>query len=100
MAGLDLSALEAAVAENDTVDGSAITLLDQLMAEVEANKGNPAAIQAIVDRVRSANATLAAAVARNTPASPETPTDTGGEDTGGEETSETPETPASTSRRR
>lgn len=77
---LDLSALEAEVARNESVDDSASTLLDQLMAEVEANKGDPAAIQAIVDRVRASNDKLSAAVAKNTPA------DTGGGDTGGGET--------------
>jgi hypothetical protein len=64
---LDLSALEAEVARNETVDGSAKALLEQLFAEVEAAKNDPVAIQAIVDRVRAANDALAAAVAANTP---------------------------------
>lgn len=67
---LDLTALEAAVSENETVDGSAIILLKTLFDEVESNKGNPAAIQAIVDRVRSANTVLAAAVSAHTPGAP------------------------------
>lgn len=67
---LDLTALEAAVTENETVDGSASLLLKRLFDEVEAAKGNPAAIQSIVDRVRSQNAALAAAVLANTPAAP------------------------------
>ena len=65
---LDLAALTAEVTENETVDGSAATLLKTLFDEVELNKGDPAAIQAIVDRVRASNAALAAAVAANTPA--------------------------------
>jgi len=64
---LDLTALEAAVTENETVDGSASLLLKKLFDEVEANKTNPAALQALVDRVRGSNSLLAAAVAANTP---------------------------------
>lgn len=65
---LDLSALEAEVSRNESVDGSASTLLTQLFNEVEAHKDDPAAIQAIVDRVRASNDALAAAVSANTPA--------------------------------
>ncbi len=64
---LDLTALTAEVERNESVDGSASTLLKTLFDEVEANKGNPAAIQAIVDRVRASNDSLSAAVAANTP---------------------------------
>jgi hypothetical protein len=67
---LDLTALEAEVARNDAVDDSASTLLKALFDEVEANKGNPAKIQEIVDRVRAANDRLTAAVAANTPGAP------------------------------
>lgn len=64
---LDLSALEAEVTRNESVDGSAKTLLEQLFAEVEAHKNDPVAIQALVDRVRAANDSLSAAVVANTP---------------------------------
>ena len=67
---LDLTALEAEVARNDEVDDSASLLLKTLFDEVEANKTNPAAIQAIVDRVRTANDKLVAAVVANTPGAP------------------------------
>jgi hypothetical protein len=67
---LDFTALEAAVTEDESVDSSAATLLKTLFDEVEANKNNPAAIQAIVDRVRATNAKLAAAVSANTPSAP------------------------------
>ena len=67
---LDLTALAAAVTEDESVDSSAVTVINALMAEVEANKADPAAIQALVDRVRASNATLAAAVAAGTPAAP------------------------------
>ena len=74
---LDLTALVASVAENETVDGSASALLKTLFDEVEAAKTNPAAIQAIVDRVRTSNAALAAAVLANTPAAPVDPAPAG-----------------------
>lgn len=65
---LDLSALEAEVTRNESVDESASTLLTTLFNEVEAHKNDPAAIQAIVDRVRASNDALSAAVSANTPA--------------------------------
>lgn len=65
---LDLTALEAELTRNESVDGSASTLLKRLFDEVEAAKTDPTAIQAIVDRVRTANDSLSAAVAANTPA--------------------------------
>lgn len=74
---LDFSQLEAEVARDETVDGSASTLIAKLAAEVEANKNNPAALQALVDRLRASNDALSAAVAANTPA------DTTGGDSGG-----------------
>jgi len=64
---VDLTALEAEVARNETVDGSASALLKTLFDMVEAAKNDPAAIQAIVDRVRASNDALSAAVAANTP---------------------------------
>jgi len=61
--------------EIETVDGSASTLITQLLAEVEANKNDPAAIQALVDRAKAATANLAAAVAAGTaPPAPPAPT--------------------------
>ena len=65
---LDLSALEAEVTRDESVDSSASTLLKSLFDEVEAHKNDPAAIQALVDRVRASNDSLSAAVAANTPA--------------------------------
>ena len=64
---LDFSALEAELNRNDEVDASAKALMESLFAEVEANKNNPAALQALVDRGRAANDALAAAVLANTP---------------------------------
>lgn len=67
---LDLTALEAEVARNESVDDSASILLKQLFDEVEKSKNDPAAIQAIVNRVRAANDKLTAAVVANTPGAP------------------------------
>ena len=66
----DLSKLEAEVTRDDTVNGSAETLIVQLAALFEAAKADPAAIQALVDRIRSQSDRLAAAVVANTPAAP------------------------------
>lgn len=65
---LDLTQLESEVSRNESVDASASTLLKTLFDAVEAAKNDPAAIQAIVDKVRASNDSLAAAVAANTPA--------------------------------
>ena len=73
MANLDLTQLEASVTDEETVDGSAATLLKTLFDEVEAHKNDPAAIQALVDRVRASTGKLSEAVAANTPAAPPTP---------------------------
>ncbi len=64
---LDLTALEAELTRNDSVDESAKALMAALFSEVEAAKNNPAEIQAIVDRFKASNDSLAAAVAANTP---------------------------------
>ena len=64
--------LETAVGNNTTVDGSAILLLDSLAAQIEEAKNDPTRIQAIVDKIRMDNQTLADAVARNTPSAPPT----------------------------
>lgn len=67
---LDFTALEAELARNDAVDASAKALMESLFAEVEASKNDPTALQALVDRGRAANDSLAAAVVANTPAAP------------------------------
>lgn len=65
---LDLSALQAEIERDETVNGSAIALLSSLAAELEASKNDPAAIQALADKLKSNQDSLAAAVAANTPA--------------------------------
>jgi hypothetical protein len=65
--GLNLDQLVAELERNERVDESARLLMERLFQEVEANKANPQAIQAVVDRFRASNDALSAAVATNTP---------------------------------
>lgn len=65
---LDITALTAAVERDNTVNQSAITLLDGLAKALEAAKNDPVAIQAIVDQLNAQQDALAAAVVANTPA--------------------------------
>ena len=67
---LDLTPLQDAVTQAQTVAQSAIVLIDNLADQVEAAKNDPAAIQAIADTLRANNQALAAAVEANTPAAP------------------------------
>jgi hypothetical protein len=64
---LDLTQLTAELQRDNEVNSSASTLITNLAAQFEAVKGDPAAIQALVDQLRSQNDSLAAAVAANTP---------------------------------
>jgi len=68
-----LDSLTAEVAENATVVGSAITLLNGLKAQLDAAlaSSDPVeAIQALADSLDTTTNNLAAAVAANTPAGP------------------------------
>ncbi len=67
---LDLTALQAELTRDTSVTSSAVTLITDLLAKVEAAKNDPAAIQAIVDGFRTNSDALAAAVAAGTPAAP------------------------------
>jgi preprotein translocase subunit YajC len=71
MGDVNMAALEEAVAKVETVAGSAVTLIEGLVAEVAAVKDDPVAVQAALDRATAAADRLAAAVAANTPAAPE-----------------------------
>lgn len=67
---LDLTALQAAVANETAIDQSVETLLNTLAAELATanDAGDTAAIAAIVTTMQSNAATLGQAVAANTPA--------------------------------
>jgi hypothetical protein len=69
---LDLTALNAAADRDTDVKNSAVNVITTLMAEVEAAKGDPVAIQAIVDRVNGSSDALATAIA-NTTGTPSVP---------------------------
>jgi hypothetical protein len=68
----DLTSLTAQVAQNTSVEGSALTLIQgiaaQLAAAIAAN--DPAAIQSLQDQLSASATALAAAIAANTPAAP------------------------------
>ena len=68
MASPQLDALTAAVTAEETVDGSAVKLITDLAALIEANKTDPVALQALADRLNASAATLSAAITANTPA--------------------------------
>jgi hypothetical protein len=66
-----LTDLQNAVAAELTVEQSAITLLQQLAADVAAaNAISPVAVEAVVANINANAAALAAAVTANTPAAP------------------------------
>lgn len=64
----DLTAITAQVAQNTTVEESAVTLIKGLAAQIQAAGTDPAALQALVTQLNGSATDLAAAVAANTPA--------------------------------
>lgn len=58
----------AAVAQNKDATDSAIALITRLVALVQANVGDPAALQKILDDVKADTTKLSDAVVANTPA--------------------------------
>lgn len=66
----DLTQLSADVANTTSVEESAITLINNIAAQLAAAASDPAAIQALSDSLNTEAASLAAAVAANTPAAP------------------------------
>lgn len=65
---LDLSKLEQEVAENTSATASVQQVVTSLMDAFEAAKGDPQAVQDLVDKVRLNNTGLAAAVVAGTTA--------------------------------
>jgi hypothetical protein len=68
----DLSALQTAVASNTTVEGSAVTLIQGLAAQIQANLTDPVALASLVNQLNTSTAALANAITVNTP-SPSNP---------------------------
>lgn len=84
----DLTALQGEIMENTDVTESVRLLVSRLADEIEAASGDQAALDDLVDQLRTNDTTLADLVTANTPVDPGTgtgtPTDTGGAtDTGG-----------------
>ena len=73
---LDITALQAAVANQTTVDASVETLITGMAAQIQTlinasgSTVDPAALQALVNTMTQNNAALQAAVVANTPATP------------------------------
>lgn len=65
--------LIAEVEATKTVVESAVTLIDGLIAKIEAAKDDPVAVQAAIDELRAEKQKLADAVAAGTPSSPAPP---------------------------
>jgi len=70
--------LQAQVQQNITVEGSAVTLIQGIAAQLAAaiaanNNGDSAALPALQSQLQASATALAAAVAANTPASSSTP---------------------------
>jgi chromosome segregation ATPase len=65
-------ALKAQVEANNQLIESAITLIQTLADKILELKDDPAALEALAEQLKAEDATLAAAIAANTPA--ETPT--------------------------
>lgn len=66
-----LTDIQTATASELTVEQSAITLIQQLAAQVTAANGvSPDAVEAVVAQINANAAALAAAVTANTPAAP------------------------------
>lgn len=63
-----LDTVQQKVNDIETVEGSAISLLEQLSGMIIAAKNDPAKIQAIADQLDAQKAALANAVIANTPA--------------------------------
>jgi glutamate-1-semialdehyde aminotransferase len=66
----ELTALQAQVAQNTTINGSAVTLISGIAAQFAALKDDPAAISALSDQLKTSANDLSAAIAANTPAAP------------------------------
>jgi hypothetical protein len=65
-----LDNLTAQVAQNTTIEASAITLIQGLAAQIAAAGTDPAALAALQASLNASATSLAAAIAANTPAAP------------------------------
>ena len=70
---VDLSALQAQVQQNTTVEQSAVTLIQGLAQQLQAAQNDPAAIQSIINSLNSSANSLADAITANTPSQASSP---------------------------
>jgi hypothetical protein len=70
---IDLTALTAQVAQNTSVEASAVTLIQGIAAELAAAQTDPAAVAALAAQLNTSATALAAAITANTPAAPPAP---------------------------
>lgn len=66
----DLTALTAQVAQNTTVEASAVTLIQGLAAQITALQNDPAALAALAAQLQTSATALSAAITANTPTPP------------------------------
>jgi hypothetical protein len=67
----EMDDLETQVTGIESVDQSAVTLIQGIAAQLADAKTDPAKIQALADRLNASATALAAAITANTPAAPE-----------------------------
>ncbi len=67
---MTLDQLKAQVDANRDAEASAVALLTGLSAQIEALKGDPAKLQALADELKTSGDALASAILANTPAAP------------------------------
>lgn len=65
-----LAALQEQVAQNTSIEESAVTLIEGLAAQIAAAGTDPAALAALTASLQTSAADLAKAIAANTPAQP------------------------------
>lgn len=68
----DLTGLQQAVANETTIEQSAIVLLNGLSEQLKNAGTDPVALKALQDQIDASSAALAAAITANTPAAPAT----------------------------
>jgi hypothetical protein len=66
----DLTALTAQVAQNTSVEASAVTLIQGLAAQITAAGTDPVALATLTSQLNASAAALSAAITANTPAAP------------------------------
>ena len=67
---MDLKPLTAQVAQNTSLEASAVTLIQGIAAQLAADQNDPAAVAALSTQLNNSATALAAAITANTPAAP------------------------------